>query len=449
MNKVFLVFFMLFSTVQAADFKAGVGRKVITPKIPLFMSGYASRNHCSEGVLHDLWAKAVALDDGLGGRVVLIGADVIAVPREIGDEVAERLKKSHGLRRSQVFFNASHTHCGPFVWPSCRNLCDMPPQDHANVVQFSKELTDHLTEVAVAALKDLIPAQLSVGHGTAGFAINRRQPLPKGVALGVNPKGPVDHDVPVLKVCGPDGRLRAVIFGYACHNTTLGGDFYQFNGDYAGFAQIELEKALPGTTALFLILCGADQNPHPRGKVEHAAQHGQAMAAEVRRVLNGTLKPLGGPLRTAYTVVNLDLAPHQRANFEEEAQSTNVYKKRRAMAMLQAYDQGKPIRTIPCPVQAIRWDGDLALLAIGGEVVVDFALRMKREFKGGDLIVAGYTNDVPCYISSRRVIREGGYEPVDSMIYYGQPGPLSEKAEEQVIAACRKVLARSGETKSR
>jgi hypothetical protein len=323
-------------------------------------------------------------------------------------------------------------------------LYDFDEEDRKRVDAYGADLVERLVEVVGKALEDLGPAQLSVGHGTVGFAVNRRQFTPEGVKIGVNPDGPVDHDVPVLKVAAADGSLRAVLFGYACHNTTLGGDFYQVGGDYAGFAQAELERAHPGATALFVMLCGGDQNPHPRGTLEHARQYGQALAAEVFRVLGTPLLPVRPPIRTALEVVTLDFAPHARADFEQEAASPDKFRQRRARLMLAAYDEGQPVRHTPYPVHAIRLGADLTLLALGGEPVVDYALRARRELPGENLIVAGYCHDVMCYVPSRRVQREGGYEAVDNMIYYGQPGPFAESVEETVFSAIRRVAERVG-----
>ena len=262
-----------------------------------------------------------------------------------------------------------------------------------------------------------------------------------GAEARLNGNGPVDHDVPVLKIASPDGKLRAVLFGYACHNTTL-KDGYQINGDYAGFAQIELEKALPGATAMFLMLCGGDQNPNPRGTVELAAQHGKTLAGEVQRVLAGTLRPVRPTIRTAYEEVKLDFVRRDRAVFEQEAKSDDRFRRHRAEAMLAALDAGRPVWQVAVPVQVIGFGEKLAMVALGGEVVVDYSLRLKREYPHTDLIVAGYTNDVMCYIPSRRVLREGGYEADESMIYYGQPGPFAESVEETLIGACHRLLAK-------
>jgi neutral ceramidase len=427
------------AAAPGADLKVGIGRTVITPKSPIWMSGYSSRNHPSEGVVQDLWAKALVIEDSGGHRIVLVTTDLIGLPHELAETVAVRLKARHGLDRSQIVLSVSHNHCGPVVWPNLKTMFVLGPEDRDRVIQYGKKLADDLVRIVDTAMSDRAPALVSAGHGTAGFAINRRQPAKNGVLLGVNAKGPVDHDVPVLKVASPDGKLRAVLFAYACHNTTLGG-VYKINGDYAGYAQAELEKALPGTTAMFAILCGGDQNPQPRGTLDLAQQHGKTLAGEVRRLLGTGLRPVRGPIRTAYEVTELQFAPHERATFEKEATSANKFHQARARLMLAAYDAGRPVRSIPYPVQAVRLGDDLTLLALAGEVTVEYGLRLKREFAKENLVVMGYANEVPCYIPSLAVLKGGGYEPVESMVYYGQPGPFAENVEETVIAACRKVL---------
>jgi hypothetical protein len=192
------------------------------------------------------------------------------------------------------------------------------------------------------------------------------------------------------------------------------------------------------------MLCGGDQNPNPRGTLELARQHGQVLASEVGRVLGTALLPVRPPIRSALEVVPLDFAPHTRAAFEQEATNPDKFRERRARLMLAAYDEGRPVRLTPYPVQAIRLGRDLTLLALGGEPVVDYALRAKRELGGENLIVVGYCHDVMGYIPSRRVLQEGGYEAVDNMIYYGQPGPFAETVEETVFGAVRRVAEKVG-----
>ena len=332
--RAFIAVLFTACSLAAADYKAGIGRIIITPEKPIYMSGYGGRDHPSEGVLHDLWAKALVIEDRKGGRVAIVTTDLIGLPRGLSDLVAARIQKNYGIERSRLVLNSSHTHTCPLIEHNLENLFELGPEDRRVVSEYSAQLADKLVMVVGAALKELEPADLSFGNGRAAFAINRRQSSPNGVIIGENPTGPSDPDVPVLKVTGPGGKLRAVLFGYACHNTTLTGQFYKISGDYAGFAQIAIEKANPGVTAMFMMLCGADQNPHPRSRLELAEQHGESLAAEVNRVLGEKLDRVRGPVRTTFQVVDLNFAPQTREVFEERLKDTNVYRARHAKVML-------------------------------------------------------------------------------------------------------------------
>jgi hypothetical protein len=432
------------AAVQGAEMKAGVAKVEITPTTPVWMSGYAVRSHPSDGVLVPLWAKALALETSRGRRIVIVTADVVGIPRAVADEVAARVKTQYGLERSQLLINCSHTHTGPMIWPNLMNLAVIPPEEERKLVAYSHTFADALVNVVGASLKDLAPAAVSYGEGSAAFAMNRRMPTPKGYQNSPNPAGPVDHRVPVLKILDRSGKLRAILFAYACHNTTLGGDVYQFSGDYAGYAQAALEKEHPGATALFMILCAGDQNPYPRGKVADAEQHGNELAAAVAQVLSGSMTPVTGPIASTFRLIQLRLAPRTRADFEQELKSPIPAVARRGAQMLKGMDAGKPIDQVEYPVEAVRFGRSLTLLALGGEVTVDYALRMQKEYPGEPVITAGYSNDVMSYIPSARVLHEGGYEAGDSMPYYGLAGPYASDVEDRIFTAIHQVMAKVG-----
>jgi hypothetical protein len=430
----------------AAGMRAGVARVDITPRGPIWMSGYASRNHPSEGVRQNLWARALVIEAAPGGRVAIVTTDLVGLPAEVTTEVAARARRQFGIERARLLFNSSHTHTGPVVWPALAAMFDGPPAEEAKLRDYAARLVDDLVSVIGKAIADLSPAEVAYGFGEVGFAINRREPTATGVKIGVNPSGPGDHEVPILRVSGPGGRVRAILFAYACHNTTLGGDFYQLSGDYAGFAEARLESDYPGATALFMELCGGDQNPNPRNTLVLAEQHGEALAGEVRRVLAASLSAVRGPLRVAYVVTSLPFAPRQRAEYEADLKDPKASGSllRRARKMIDAIDSGHPVRDVSYPVQAIRFGRDLTLLALGGEVVVDYDLRAKREYPGEPLMVAGYSNAVMGYIPSERILREGGYEAVDNLIYYGQPGPFAPGVEARVFDAIHQAMKKVG-----
>ena len=413
-----------------SDWKAGVASVAITPEGSMWMAGYAARDKPSEGKVHDLHAKALAFEDGEGTRLVIVTLDLISVTRELRDWLEEQVGKRYQLPAEALLVNASHTHCGPEVRPNKIYL----PKDRADQCrQYVDGLQQKLVELVGRALDDLTPASLSYSHARAGFAMNRRTPTEKGVRNHPHPDGPVDHDVSVLLVKDADKKLKALLFGYACHSTTLG--FYQFCGDYSGFAKLYLEEAHPGVAALFMAGCGGDQNPYPRSELELCKNHGRALANAVETALQTYAKPVRGPLRLAFDEVTLQFAePPGREQLEKEAQSKNKWEKRHAEGLLKELeDNGKIRTTYPVPIQVVRFGDDLLLTALPGEVVIDYALRLKSELAGPAVWVTGYSNDVFGYLPSLRVLEEGGYEGGGAMRYTSFPGPFEASVEKLVV----------------
>jgi hypothetical protein len=422
---------------RAADgWKAGVGRVVITPEKPMWMAGYAARNRPAEGKLHDLWAKGLALEDPQGRRAVVVTLDLCGIDRVFTNQVCEALAQKHKLERSQIVVAVTHTHSGPVVE---RNLTPMYFIDHEQrqlVRDYTMRLRDQVIDIADKALADLKPAVLHWGHGRATFAINRRNnneaEVPDLRAAG-KLRGPFDHDVPVLAVKTAAGEPVAIVFGYACHATVLDG--YQWSGDYPGNAMIELEKRHPTATAMFVAGCGADQNPLPRRKVELSEIYGQQLAAAVDEVLRGPMQKLEGELSTTFREIELPFGPlPDRQQLQRDQQNEDKYIASRATLLLEQIDAGRPLaKTYPYPVQTWRLGDAVHLVWLGGEVVVDYALRLKDDIPPAKAWIASYANDVMGYIPSRRVLAEGGYEGGGAMVYYGLPTAWSEEVEKLIV----------------
>jgi len=421
--------------------KAGVARAVITPEQPMWMAGYASRRMPSDGKIHDLFAKAVALEDAVGTKQVIITLDLISVPRPIRDWLETQVSDQFQLPAASLLINCSHTHCGPEIRTTDASLEGVEEERARQTTAYVVKLQATLLGLVRTAIEDLSPAEISYCHARAGFAMNRRTFTNDGVRNFPNPDGPVDHDVPVLHVNRTAGKLDALLFGYACHNTTLG--VYQFCGDYAGFAQQYLEEDHQDTVALFMIGCGGDQNPYPRRTVELAQRHGRSLATAVEAALETQAKPLAGKLRAAYEMVTLDYAPiPTREQIVKLAASENQYDRAWGQRLLSQFQRnGRLLSEYDCPVQVVHFGDGLTMVALPGETVVDYSLRLKSELRGdakeGPAIwVAGYSNDVFAYIPSRRVLEEGGYEAGGAMRYMTttvQPGPFAVSVEERII----------------
>lgn len=425
---------------EPTPWKAGAASVVITPETDMAMAGYASRKKPSEGKAQDLFAKALALEDASGGRFVFVTMDLIGVPRDLRTHLEKRATETYALPRERLLLNASHTHCGPEFRTGKTNADDAPGTSNAGQ-RYGEQLEEKLFALIGNALKNIAPARLAFTHARAGFAMNRRLPTDKGFQNSPFPDGPVDHDVPVLSVRDADGSLRAVLFGYACHNTTL--SFYQFCGDYAGYAQEYLQADHPGVTALFLNGCSGDQNPYPRGKIEFAQRHGRALAMAVEAALTVVApRPVQTTIRASFEDLSLAYGPiPSREEFTERAQSPDKLLASHARRMLAKLEKGNALpTTYPYPVQVAHFGNELVLVALGGEVVVDYALRLKKELAGPAAVwVAGYSNDVMGYIPSRRVREEGGYEGETAMRYSSHPAPWAPELEEKIIGKVREL----------
>jgi neutral ceramidase len=441
MRAILLLFMVMIAS--AADYRAGVAKVDITPDGPIWLSGYAARTRPSEGVLNRIWAKALALEDRKGSRVVIVTTDLIGLPRAVTDVVGARVSKEYGIERSRVLINSSHTHTGPVVFPNLFMMYFLDPDQERVAKEYGVRLADHLVSVVGAAFADLKPANVSYGSGTVDFAANRRVLVKGGPAqLNVNPQGPVDHSVPVLRITGEKGEVRGVLFGYACHNTTLTAEHHKISGDYAGVAQAEIEKSVPGATALFLELCGGDQNPNPRSEESLVFKHGGALAAEVKRVLDGKVEPVRGEIRAAMQWRDLPLQPHAREDFEKMLGDKDRIRVKFAQTMIRSYDERRPMRSVSYPVQAMRIGRDTVIVALGGEPVVGYALQTKAAHPKLRLVVAGYSNDVMGYIPTAKMLDEGGYEPINSGMYYGLAAPFTKEVEPLVLETINSVIAR-------
>jgi hypothetical protein len=435
----------------SAGWKAGVARVDTTPTAPVRMAGYASRTAPSQGVAHPLAAKALALADAQGHRVVLVTCDIIHFKRGFTNRVCDRVEARYGLPRADVALFASHCHSGPTPVEPPDPKGDAPPApegSEANVA-YMRDLEGKIVDLVGEALAKLEPVSLAHGVGRAHFALNRREPTDRGIRLGKYPAGPVDEGVPILRVAKADGKPLAIVFGYACHNTTLRPDMTRIDPDFAGYAQDRIEADHPGALAMFVTGCAGDADPHPFGTLEMARAHGDELGAAVKFVTDhpNWWTPLTGPLRSSYAETTVRFAgPTDRASYEKLRDDPDPGRRRHARRMLEELDTGRPIRAeYPhYSVQAFALGDRLTLLALSGEVVVDYAIRLQRELggEGKALWVAAYANDVIGYIPSVRVLKEGGYEGGEA--FYGSPwpAPFAEDIESTVVRAAREVVGR-------
>ena len=431
------------SATSAADEMAPVGAAEVdvTPETPVRMYGYASRKTESEGVAGRLHAKALAIGgDQNDGPAVLLTVDCGSVPIDLRERVYRRINSATRLAPERFVLSNSHNHSGP----NLKGMAAITGDEHNRLAQYAKLLEDRLVDVVMRALAARKPGRLGFAQGQVGFAANRRVLSDgKWSGFGAVPDAPVDHSLPVLRVTAADGSLVAVVANYACHNTTLRGNFKQIHGDWAGCAQQYIEQEAPGAVAMITIGCGADSDPCPHSTVALCQQHGRALADECQRLFEGDWKTISPRLTARETTIDIPfLEVPDREKIEQSAKRT-----RSLGWLIRQQDAGEELPTSK-PYRIVTWTfgDDLAMVFLSNEVTVDYALRLKRELDAERLWITGYAHEVSTYIVSPRLIAEGGYEPNNSLsalVTFGQPELLDPPMEDRIVRAVKQILPES------
>ncbi len=421
-----------FALLVQGEFRAGAARARITPDTPSWLVGFAARTKPATTVALDLYAKVLALESSPDHRAVIVTADLIGFTERVTNTIASRAAAKYKLRRDQLFLFASHTHSGPALLDRMTISIADDAAFHQAAEAYTNRLIDQIDAAIGEALSKLTPVRVSSGWTEANFAFNRRTDHLAQIHPGQSFPSPVDHRVPVLRL-----EPVAILFGYACHPTVLTGDTYEISADYPGYAQQAIEQSNPGVTAMFIQLTSGDQRANPRGTRQLAQTHGNSLA---KAVLEAKLEPLKAGLSTTIEEIRLPFAAHTKEAYNAEALSQDPFAARRGKAMLVAMEAKNMPLSAPYPIQALQL-GSLTLLALPGEVVVDYALYFKAKF-GNRVITAAYASYLPGYIPSLRVQREGGYEAGDAMMYFTQPGWFTDQVEPLILKAAETAIRR-------
>ena len=438
---------MLNAAVASATWQAGAAKADITPTEPVPLAGYGGKTRMSQRVEHPIWLKALALKDDSGATSVLVTADLVGLSDKMVSIIAKAALEKHGIPRERLILNTSHNHSCPVTADVLWLYYEFTPEEAAVKDRYTAMVYAKYEEVIGKAIANLAPAELAFDQGLAGVAVNRRRSRgPESRALG----GQVDQDVPVITVKAGDD-LKAIVFGYSCHTTALGG--LSINGDYAGFAQLELEKSFPGSVAMFVQNCGGDANPLPRirGKdveaTELASMYGKVLAEAVRQVIAIKMSPLIGPIHAAMGETELSLQPGiPLEELKQRLPKLTGMPKREFEHFIRQYETlGSPPDRVKYPIQVWRIGSDFQFIALTGETVVDYSLKFKAAYGWNNTWVCGYNNDLTSYVPSQRVLKEGGYEGVTGMFEYGHRAPYTETVEERITKKVEELVKATGQ----
>lgn len=421
----------------------GTGKTIITPPLGTPLAGFGFRDHGAESVRDDLevrvlWLRASATP---GEEACLVTADLIGFGAQMTERIRAEVRRRFNLGEERLLLSASHTHSGPQTQESMVATGELVPSVVADIEA-------RIYAAIEAARAELHPVTLHVGTGEcAGYAINRRKQQEDGYFLNApNPDGIRDDTVTVLSFQDVQSQtVRAVLFHFACHPTTMGD--YAITGDYPGVARRHIEEALGGEAiAAFLPGCFGDVRPNcaliggkrfRKGVADDLATFGRALGGEVVRLLKTELKSVPSRLYGKTGEVELALQGHpEREKLLRLSESGSPLEKQWAAKLLAVPFSEQRALTL----QRLDLAEGVTLIALGGEICCSFGFHIRKMQANTCLLPLGYSNGLLGYICPEVMYREGGYEPDESTVYYGLPSPFQPDSEKRVLAAVEALL---------
>ena len=394
-----IAFNHVFGSAAEAALKGGTAKVDITPPIGAWLSGYGSRNKPSEGILDPLYAKALVLDDGQS-KIAIVSADLLWVPLEATGQIRRKVQERTGIPEENIMICGTHTHFAPKIdriakdWPDA----SVAEIDEAYVQVLEKKIADSI----FLADKDLKQVKVGAAKGEiTEIVYNRRTTRGDGtvaITFSLPPAspdltfGPIDPELCVLRVEDNDGAMVAAVVNYACHPVSGDQDrerFYYISADYPGYTAQVVEQA-EGDNCIFLLGTAGDMNPIRVNRKNPRMQIGKALGGEVLRriqfVPTSDDVTLSGLKRPVTLPIKKDLPPERLLSL------------------------GKDKESLQTEIQVLRI-GDIYVLGLPGEVLVEIGLEIKSRAGVENLFVVSLANDAVGYVCPRAAYKEGGYEP--------------------------------------
>jgi hypothetical protein len=420
--------------------KLGTAKIDITPEISIPLAGFSSRSGSFEKVSQPLYARIFWFEtnDPNPTRVLIVSADLICWGSDRMPMLKQRLKDRFGLEASSIIMHATHTHSGPQTSTLLSKLVGETSFD------YLERIEEQVLIGAAQAAAGAEPVHIRRGTGSCSININRRK-LVEGLVRGEpNENGPVDRDVNVFSFTREDGSLKGVFTHYACHPTI--SNLNEVSSEFCGAAMDRLEAELGGGAVCgYLQSCCGDVRPHlvrdgkfVYGDESDVTKLGEQLFASVISVMKAPMQLLPtSAFITRQVSVPLKLAPLPKEEHLRSWLAMSGIMGEWSSRMLQNPDRYRA--PVLLDMTFIRLAEGLSLLAMNGEVVMEYGLHLKQLTHGQVLPVA-YSNGMIGYVPSAIQVHEGGYEGASSYRYFGLPAPFDPSIESDILASMELLI---------
>lgn len=419
MISVFVLCISSFAYAQKSDFKAAVVKINITPVESKYLAGYGARK--SKGVLDPIFHKILVLNDGLT-EFVLISTDLGKIDPSVYDQMTERLNQQIEIEQKNIWWTVTHTHSAPEVGPPGLSKTFMPERyDQPMDSVYTDYVERKLIEGVIEARQNLEPAKLGVGWGYSQANINRRAiDIDGNASLGINPDGPVDHRIGLLRIDKEDGSPLALVANYPIHGTVLGSSHLEISGDAPGVVS-EYVKNKIGAPVLFINGAAGDIAPiysvYPDPESGHLGQFrvllGDKILEANQKITSNSDVTLSTGSITVETPRKDGLGWPEDLSYYTRTNSTGT-------------------EMIRLPIRFLKINNDIAIWSAPLELFNEINNKIRAQSPFPYTFYFGYANGNLRYLVTESAYEEGGYEPNAS--------PFSPSAERDLIESVNSYL---------
>jgi len=236
--------------------------------------GYNARQ--STGVRDHLFHRIIALDDGIS-QFFLVSTDICVISPSEYDHVASLLHSQLGIDPMNFWWSMTHTHSAPELGvPGLPAVFMGERYKHEVDTAYATFVEQKLINGIIEARKKLVPARLGVGWGFSQANMNRRAIDVNGKAsLGMNPDGPVDRRIGLIRLEKTNGAPLALISNYPIHGTVMNADNLEISADVPGLISEYVEEKV-GVPLLFINGAAGNLAPvystYPNASAGHLSQ---------------------------------------------------------------------------------------------------------------------------------------------------------------------------------
>jgi hypothetical protein len=392
---------MLINYSASAQFRAAVVKVDITPEEPQQMQGYPRHEKKSEGVLDRLYHRIIALDDGKN-QLFIVSSDICLIAPSEYDHMAEILKKQLGIEPINFLWACTHTHSGPEVGPQGLAAIFLGDRyKHELDPKYTPWLEQKMLEGIKEAKQKMAPARLGVGWGFSQASINRRAVDEKGEAsLGLNPDGPVDRRIGLMRIDKEDGSPLALIANYPIHGTVLGPSMMKFSGDAPG---VVAEYVQEKTGVPMLFINGAEGNLAPIYSVYPDEKAGHL--SEFKVLLGDKILDANKKITSTTNKVNLKLG----SITVETPRKAGMGWTKELAAYTKTTSSGQNM--VKLPIRFININDEIAIWAAPLELFCEVSNEVRDRSPYPFTFYYGLSNGWLGYMLPENEYKHGGYEP--------------------------------------